>query len=368
LQAVAPYDRLFQDKSLYEHIQGYKSQYKEKTVLFDPAVAASIAENIIDHSSGAASTTPIIDADGGLCLVARALRERQKQRPVVVFERDPAAFGHLQTRLLDGQGVRVDKVSVAKCPSEHIKAKNGAFMSELNECTLSYKTCWQAPQPSYTLFGTVTHGFIKYLSSQCLQSWSPEVNTSLLEFYQCRPEFFFLVSPRTMFHLTAKPEKGRHQLYSSLNVLFQILFESKVISHVPKKSFTPWRPIRHRLSKMRISQDYYDLKDSFVLMHVRPRLDIGLQSKNTFNAHEFEYFIKMLFRGNTRLIPLVEKWVPDSGFDFVKSGVQMNAQTKDIWPNEVVPLFNILLAQKYYSLSSFVTSAQLHVARSNSDY
>ena len=62
--------------------------------------------------------------------------------------------------------------------------------------------------PSYSLVSTVSHGFLKYLTSKLLYRDDP-----FSEFYSSRPEFFFILPARTYFHLclsTHNPEPVRY--------------------------------------------------------------------------------------------------------------------------------------------------------------
>ena len=66
----------FKDKKevqvyLFEHVQDYASHLIKKRLIFDPKVAQKIVTLIRDHSEG--QKCPFIDADAGLCLIARWL-------------------------------------------------------------------------------------------------------------------------------------------------------------------------------------------------------------------------------------------------------------------------------------------------------
>ena len=56
---------------MFEHVQDYANHFMEKRLIFDPKIAQEIVTLIRDHSEG--QKCPFIDADAGLCLIARWL-------------------------------------------------------------------------------------------------------------------------------------------------------------------------------------------------------------------------------------------------------------------------------------------------------
>ena len=59
---------------MFEHVQDYANHFMEKRLIFDPKVAQEIVTLIREHSEGL--KCPFIDADAGLCLIARWLNLR----------------------------------------------------------------------------------------------------------------------------------------------------------------------------------------------------------------------------------------------------------------------------------------------------
>ena len=60
---------------MFEHVQDYANHFMEKRLIFDPKVAQEIVTLIREHSEGL--KCPFIDADAGLCLIARWLNLRK---------------------------------------------------------------------------------------------------------------------------------------------------------------------------------------------------------------------------------------------------------------------------------------------------
>ena len=52
---------------------------------------------------------------------------------------------------------------------------------------------------------------------------------------------------------------------------------------------------------------------------------------------------------NQRIVPLVERWLPGAGLDFVRSGYSVYATSRDVPVAQVVPLLNLLVTQKNFN-------------------
>ena len=159
--------------------------------------------------------------------------------------------------------------------------QRGAFPSPLNDFLPKDSFCEEVP--SYTMVLTATHAVIKYLTHRYESLHSSlkvsPLTLSLLfsafrrlyqtrspigEFYAARPEFFFIVTPRTFFHMhcgvgpaqgsttkklsvekmreNAVRLKNQSGLMLPNNIAFQLLFDFCLVDLIPRKAFFPWRP------------------------------------------------------------------------------------------------------------------------------
>ena len=141
----------------------------EKRLIFDPKVAQEIVTLIRDHSEG--QKCPFIDADAGLCLIAREWQNICPNRPVIVFQRDQA-FTPLTDKLLN----KNDHLSQISVKNHNLllyeDSSNSSNQSSYSSLTYDYRNSWENPAPGYSLFATATHGFCKAITSHCLDSWS----------------------------------------------------------------------------------------------------------------------------------------------------------------------------------------------------
>ena len=162
----------FKDKkevqvNLFEHVQDYANHFMEKRLIFDPKVAQEIVTLIRDHSEG--QKCPFIDADAGLCLIAREWQNICPNRPVIVFQRDQA-FTPLTDKLLN-KNDHLSQISVknhnlllyeeAQGSSSGKNPSNRNSENSYSSLTYEYRNSWENPAPGYSLFATATHGFCK---------------------------------------------------------------------------------------------------------------------------------------------------------------------------------------------------------------
>ena len=151
---------------MFEHVQDYANHFMEKRLIFDPKVAQEIVTLIRDHSEG--QKCPFIDADAGLCLIAREWQNICPHRPVIVFQRDQA-FTPLTEKLLN-KNDHLPEISVKNhnlLLYEFMENKldkfgiNSSNKSSYSSLTYEYRNSWDNPAPGYTLFATATHSFCK---------------------------------------------------------------------------------------------------------------------------------------------------------------------------------------------------------------
>ena len=226
-----------------------------------------------------------------------------------------------------------------------------------------YRNGWDNPIPSYTLFTTCAHGLAKSLSFKCLEAWSQQHDVTNHMFDNQRPEFYMLVSKRTFAHLTFDLNAtGNGNLRrAKFNHIFRALFDLQPIETFPMKAFLPWHrlSVPKHMSGSNLGKIYDEQADTLFLVKVRPKLVVGFEKE--FNPYHFLYMIIILSRaGNNKLIPNFESLLPDIGYDLIiKGGYKMKSTMKDVHPEHLVPLFNLLQSQKNYKNSGFTTAADL---------
>ena len=204
--------------TLWEYVNQYaKLSLEEKMVLINPKVAVQIADGI-QETSDRGPNTIFIDADGGFLFVTEEVMEKRKLfQKCKYFVRDvnlkllsDRAF---QTYLSNDNNVYQEVcTNILQYPSMG-QATSGLCATELFKETVNLDhQDWKAKAPPYTLFGTSTHVLIKYLTSRIVTRNSSPFS----EFYHGRPEFYFLVTPRTWFHMTMVKDHSILRSFSAI--------------------------------------------------------------------------------------------------------------------------------------------------------
>ena len=219
--------------------------------------------------------------------------------------------------------------------------------------------------PSYTLFGTVQHSFMKKWTLECLKSWSEQSSVANHWFENQRPELFALVSKRTCTQLTIDfhGKSCGHIRLGAFNHIFRTLFDTEIIEKYPIKAFLPWRTIPNKDygSRKILAKLYEEDKNCLFLLKIRPKLNVGFEDK--FNHYHYIYLIDLICREGhkTPIIAKLEPLLPEVGFDLIlHCGYTLKTTTGDIYPEDSVKLFNFMLKQKNYDTSGFVTAAELY--------
>ena len=338
---------------VYKNLQDYRLS-KDKKIVGNPSVAKEIFQLIKCHSEGT-EHTPFIDADGGLCLVGRqCLNETEdggkfSSKPVYIFDRNEL-FSVLHKHFFkDKDNVHVQLVNIFRSGKVERSIEDEKRINSLTLETAAFRNGWQTKEPGYTLYSTATLTFIKYLGFECFERWASD-SRKLSEFYDIRPEFFFLVDRKTSDYLVQPFKIGKNMAtYKSSNIHFRIFFDCEKIGTFPMESLLPWR------TKQTSPKGEADL------LKIRPKRDVGFQEGDQFEAYEFWYLIQLLvYPRGKKFIPLIEEYFPGIGLDIIlNTGVTMDTDTKEINLEQIIPIFRIIISQKDFKMSNFAVSAYL---------
>ena len=159
---------------------------------------------------------------------------------------------------------------------------------------------WNQPTPAFTLFSTSSKLSIKHLAMKCLDVWTSKPEQSGF-FRHTRPEFFFLVWPKTTDYFMKPLSKKNKNLktYRAANVVFRILFDCEKVGCFPMKAMVPW-------------SDKNDV-ENIDLIKFRPKQEVDFKAgDDCFEKYEFEYFLHLLEMPKGRkLIALMEEYFPN---------------------------------------------------------
>ena len=390
--------------SLWNYIMSYQNQYPEKAVLVDTQAASKIAKAILNNTHAQSiqgSQTNIrhkifIDGNGGLCRVTdEIINECNKTGHVFscykIFEKDVnlvsalqrARNEYLKCDVPDNPGNVMSLMNINKQVIDWMKCKEKKnYISDIYQRVLvRYPYLpWNTEEPIYTLYMTATLGTVRYFVHQCMHRNECCSN----DMSRGRPEFFFVVTPKTWTHLTLGTcyEKTPLNRYStSLNVLFNLLFKYELIETISKKSFIPWpKKPKEKTAATHIGRQI-NADENMYLIKARPKTDVGIinelhfcdasmkQNSPDFPPHWLEYFVHAITveTASNRFLPILDKWHPSAALHCVRKGlVPVYMTLADFFESprveeKIIPVFNSLLAQKNLHLSSFVAMADEYI-------
>lgn len=179
--------------------------------------------------------------------------------------------------------------------------------------------------PTALLFGGVgCYDFFKHLINSIifqngLFSWG-------------RMEMFLAVPPPIYIHLTCNNDIG-YLIYRSTSMLFQMIFEYRFITQLPREYFLP-NQIEHKIIKgSRLKRVQSVNPEYLYLVRIVPRRNF-LDLCPIEDLQALWYFVKQncVSRRN-RIIPNLEKWIPGCGPRLIIKGVPSET-LKPLYPNE----------------------------------
>ncbi|XP_011136400.1 dimethyladenosine transferase 2, mitochondrial isoform X2 [Harpegnathos saltator] len=171
-----------------------------------------------------------------------------------------------------------------------------------------------------------------------------------------RTVFYMAISP-TMWHKCTCDNK-QNTMYTTLKVLFQLMFDYKLLGKLKRKAFLPWPMKRKKKRRGHRNEilDELDYNEMFVVK-LEPKGDMySILSQEDWII--FWYFVRhTMRRRSNRVILEIEKWIPDSG---VKIIAQFNhtifTEFGDLTPDEFLKLFKEFQSWPEYKTSSFLDS------------
>ena len=216
-------------------------------------------------------------------------------RPIQIFDRNNIFSSlHPGWFSLKDENISVRSLNMFSylTPCEESELAN--FEIEL----LKYRNGWNQPVPAFTLFSTSSKPNIKSLAMKCLEAWTSKPEQSVI-FRHSRPEFFFLVWPKTTDYFMKPLSKKAKNLrdYRATNLVFRILFDCEKVGSFPMKAMVPWS------DKNKV--------ENIDLIKFRPKQEVGFKPGDSFEKYEFQYLLHLLeMPQGKKLISLMEEYFP----------------------------------------------------------
>jgi len=185
------------------------------------------------------------------------------------------------------------------------------------------------------------------------------------EFYAARPEFFFIVTPRTFFHMhcgsgpaqgastkrlsveemreNAYGAKNQNLMMLPRNIAFQLLFDFCLVDLIPRKAFFPWRPPPTQKKGGVRAARFEEHKENLMVVYARPKPE---EEVKIGTPHHLGFFLSaMTKRKSSFLVATLESYCAGSGLPVVLAGYNIFTLISDLKPHqlfEVRPLVSKL--------------------------
>ncbi|XP_074042457.1 mitochondrial transcription factor B2 isoform X2 [Leptinotarsa decemlineata] len=205
------------------------------------------------------------------------------------------------------------------------------------------KRAW-TDDPVLTVVGTLTTvEFFKHLI-RCFFFQSTPVSFG-------RIQIFAILKPKHYKILSAN--KGDGKFYRNLSVMFNLLFDHELLETFNRDMFLPWE----KFGRYKHSMQDFDVGKMY-LVKINFKKDFPVPAEHFIGLY---HFIQQLYgRGNKCVIPLMEKFVPGSGFNAIVPSMnhkhfpkEVNIFTKfnELTPEEISTLFKETIMHPNYKSS-----------------
>nr|CAH7716455.1 unnamed protein product [Callosobruchus chinensis] len=209
-----------------------------------------------------------------------------------------------------------------------------------------------------TIIGAMGNvNFLKYLvRSVSLQS-GPALHG--------RIQLFAIIKAKDYAVLTATPE-NHVRSYSCWTVLFNLFFDYELLEEFPRKFFLPLDPHRKR-NVFSVSYD----PDKVYFMRINLKQELPVPTDQLLPLY---FFVRQFFvSGLSRVIPTIEKWVPDSGLSVLVPKMKhidyyenMGIFTtfKELKAHQILHVFNEMVNNPAYQGSPFTDMVENELIKS----
>ncbi|CAG9821004.1 unnamed protein product [Phaedon cochleariae] len=208
------------------------------------------------------------------------------------------------------------------------------------------KRAW-IDEPSMTIIGFISSlTFIKYLiKSLALQSGPISYG---------RIQLFAFMKHKDYAILTAGPEENLN-VYQVVSILFNMLFDYELIQRFPRDIFLPWE--HHSNKRVYVKNHNHD---EIYLVKVNYKKDLPVKIEQLLPLY---FFIRQFYgKGNKKIIPTIEKWVPDCGRNIIVptldhemyfENINIFTRFRELTPTQILSIFMEMVNNPTYKGSPF---------------
>ncbi|XP_046401847.1 dimethyladenosine transferase 2, mitochondrial [Ischnura elegans] len=179
-----------------------------------------------------------------------------------------------------------------------------------------------------------------------------------------RLEFYLAIRPHDYLSVTADGT-ANYLVYRAVSVLFQIMFERKILCRLPAKDFIPWiKPFSARMKQYLPKLSAADA-DCIYLVKIIPRKDVHDLVEGEDGLKTLWHFVRQCFTSRSnRVIPTLEKWIPGCGPRLIFNNMTIYTQFGELSPQQVLKLFQDFTKWPEYPHCSFLDSLEAYLLKS----
>ena len=172
------------------------------------------------------------------------------------------------------------------------------------------------------------------------------------------PVYYLVLGPRAYQIISAGPSDGFYN-YRFASVLFQLLFKWKVLKTFPSQAFLPWQST-DVVGREQSNRGRSPLPQPHTSYFVKFETNFHLLDQlNKENLFSFYFFVRHnLFSRRCRVIPNLEKFVPDCGPRLIRKGFTIFTHFGELSPEQILELYLEFSSWPELEFSSFGTAAE----------
>ncbi|XP_012522923.1 dimethyladenosine transferase 2, mitochondrial-like isoform X2 [Monomorium pharaonis] len=191
------------------------------------------------------------------------------------------------------------------------------------------------------------------------KNWKDETYMQVIGASDSRNLFTFII--HSLVHRNGFMFYGRPVFYIAIlpslwHVMFHLMFNYELLGTLNRKAFIPWHAKKRQpmLNQLRLSakQDY----EQMYVIKLEPKADLYLQLSQE-DWITFSYFVRHhMLKRTSRVIPALEKWIPDCGIRLIAKDYTIYTQFADLTPTQILELFKEFKSWPEYKQSHFIHS------------
>ncbi|XP_012275673.1 dimethyladenosine transferase 2, mitochondrial [Orussus abietinus] len=317
-----------------------RARQSERLYLLDKATAKKMCDLIINDIP---NEIPVLEANPGLGVLTKELLEGGVPT-IHLYEPDTKFrenFQSLQKEYLD----RIKIQNIDYFSLWH--PKNNSNNVDIIEKAISHIPCKKyKEEPSMVLIGIIPN-----ICTMRLILMSAILRNKIMSFG--RTVFYIAVAPSIWWRMASDSSSSYH-MYRSRSVMFQILFDYKVLGTISRKVVVPWPSINIK-TRVKEMQELAEIEDQIMyIVKMEPKANFYEDFKEQ-NCLCLWYFLRHhLMARKNRIIPELEKWVPGCGPYLIAKGHDIFTEFGDLTPDKLLELYKTFVSWPESENTSFM--------------